>query len=123
MANEAEFEGKVVFVSSNPPIAGLGLAAMRDTVSRLKYDGVRELGLPAGTIERAITFGDSQAGRLLRHYIYDGFNIDEQGRIAFDGFIPHLASNAKGSFNHRFAQPSRAVDRSYFYPVLSQSCQ
>ncbi|MGE4658437.1 MAG: alpha/beta hydrolase domain-containing protein, partial [Gammaproteobacteria bacterium] len=24
--------------------------------------------------------------------------------------------NARGSFNHRFAQPSRAVDRSYFYP-------
>ena len=42
--------------------------------------------------------------------------MDEQQRMAFDGLIPHLASNATGSFNHRFAQPSRAVDRSYFYP-------
>ncbi len=107
---------EAVFVASDPPIAGLGLAAMRDAVSHLKYDGAEEIGLPLGSIERAITFGDSQAGRLLRHFIYDGFNADEEQRMAYDGFIPHLASNATGSFNHRFAQPSRAVDRSYFYP-------
>jgi hypothetical protein len=107
---------EAVFVASDPPIAGLGLAAMRDTVSHIKHDSVEALDLPAGAIQRAITFGDSQAGRLLRHFLYDGFNVDEQQRMAFDGFIPHLASNATGSFNHRFAQPSRAVDRSYFYP-------
>ena len=107
---------EAVFVAGDPPIAGLGLAAMRDTVSHLKYDAVEALNFPAGTIQRAITFGNSQAGRLLRHFLYDGFNIDEQQRMAFDGLIPHLASNATGSFNHRFAQPSRAVDRSYFYP-------
>lgn len=107
---------EAVFVAGDPPIAGLGLAAMRDTVSHMKYDAVEAFGLPSGAIERAITFGDSQAGRLLRHFLYDGFNVDEQQRMAFDGFIPHLASNATGSFNHRFAQPSRAVDRSYFYP-------
>ena len=107
---------EAVFVASDPPIAGLGLAAMRDTVSHLKYDAAEALGFQAGAIERAITFGESQAGRLLRHFLYDGFNVDEQQRMAFDGLIPHLASNATGSFNHRFAQPSRAVDRSYFYP-------
>ena len=107
---------EAVFVAGDPPIAGLGLAAMRDTVSHLKYDAVDALNFPAGAIQRAITFGNSQAGRLLRHFLYDGFNIDEQQRMAFDGLIPHLASNATGSFNHRFAQPSRAVDRSYFYP-------
>ena len=37
-------------------------------------------------------------------------------RKVFDGLIPHTGSNARGSFNHRFAQPSRAVDASYFYP-------
>ena len=66
-----------------------------------KYDTVEALGFPAGAIQRAITFGDSQAGRLLRHFLYDGFNVDEQERKAFDGLIPHLASNATGSFNHR----------------------
>jgi hypothetical protein len=107
---------EVVFVAGDPPIAGLGLAAMRDAVSHLKYNAVEGLGFAAGDIKHAITFGNSQAGRLLRHFLYDGFNIDEQQRMAFDGLIPHLASNATGSFNHRFAQPSRAVDRSYNYP-------
>jgi len=107
---------EVVFVAGDPPIAGLGLAAMRDAVSHLKYDSGEALGFAAGDIQRAITFGNSQAGRLLRHFLYDGFNSDEQQRMAFDGLIPHLASNATGSFNHRFAQPSRAVDRSYNYP-------
>ena len=107
---------EAVFVSKDPPIAGLGLAGMRDAVSQLKYSGVGELSIPAGTIERAIAFGDSQAGRYLRHYVHDGFNADEQQRRVFDGLIPHTGSNARGSFNHRFAQPSRAVDASYFYP-------
>ncbi len=107
---------EVVFVARDPPLAGLGLVALRDAVSRLKYDSAEALGLPAGTIERAIAFGISQAGRLLREFLYAGFNTDEHGRKAFDGLIAHTGSHATGSFNHRFAQPSRAVDRSYFYP-------
>ena len=107
---------EAVFVSQAPPIAGLGLAGMRDAISQVKYSGADALGIPAGSIERAIAFGDSQAGRYLRHYVHDGFNADEQQRRVFDGLIPHTGSNARGSFNHRFAQPSRAVDASYFYP-------
>lgn len=107
---------EAVFVSQDPLIAGLGLAAMRDAVSQLKYGGADALGIPAGSIERAIAFGDSQAGRYLRTYVHDGFNADERQRKVFDGLIPHTGSNARGSFNHRFAQPSRAVDASYFYP-------
>ena len=49
-------------------------------------------------------------------YVHDGLNADEQQRKVFDGLIPHTGSNVRGSFNHRFAQPSRAVDASYFYP-------
>ena len=107
---------EAVFVSKDPPIAGLGLAAMRDAVSQLKYSGADALGISADSIERAIAFGDSQAGRYLRTYVHDGFNADEKQRIVFDGLIPHTGSNARGSFNHRFAQPSRAVDASYYYP-------
>lgn len=107
---------EAVFVSQAPPIAGLGLAAMRDAVSQVKYSGAGALGIPAGSIERAVAFGDSQAGRYLRTYVHDGFNADEQQRKVFDGLIPHTGSNARGSFNHRFAQPSRAVDASYLYP-------
>ena len=89
---------------------------MRDTISRLKYGSTESLGIPAGAIDRALAFGDSQAGRFLRNYLYDGFNEDEAREKVFDGLIIHTGSNARGSFNHRFAQPSRAIDANYFYP-------
>ena len=107
---------EAVFVSQGPPLAGLGLAAMRDTVSQLKYGSTESLGISAGAIDHALAFGDSQAGRFLRNYIYDGFNEDEAHEKVFDGMIIHTGSNARGSFNHRFAQPSRAIDANYFYP-------
>ena len=89
---------------------------MRNAVSMLKYGGVGALGIPAGSIERAIAFGNSQAARYLRTYVHDGFNADEQQRKVFGGLIPHSGPNGPGGFNHRFVQPSRAEDASYFYP-------
>jgi hypothetical protein len=106
---------EVVYSSENPAVAGLGLAAIRDAVSALEHDGADELGLPRGTLRRSIGFGLSQSGRLLRTFLYDGFNVDERQRRVFDGVIAHLAGGARGSFNVRFAQPSRA-SWSYFYP-------
>jgi hypothetical protein len=106
---------EVVYEAENPALAGLGLAAVRDAISLLKYDGAPELGFDAADLERAIGFGISQSGRFLRTFLYDGFNEDERQRIVFDGLMPHIAGGARGSFNHRFAQPSRA-SWSFFYP-------
>lgn len=106
---------EVVYVAENPGVAGLGLAAIRDAVSKLKYDGIPELGISDAAFDRAILYGVSQSGRVVRTFLYDGFNADERQRIVFDGAIPHIAGAARGSFNHRFAQPSRA-SWSYFYP-------
>lgn len=98
---------EVVYVSEGPALVGLGPAAVRDTVSYIKYDGSEHLGVPADAIDRAIAFGISQSGRFLRTFLYYGFNEDERGRIAFDGVMSHVAGGGRGSFNHRFAQPSR----------------
>ena len=49
----------------------------------------------------------SQSGRFLRTFLYHGFNADESERRAFDGIMAHVAGGGRGSFNHRFAQPSR----------------
>lgn len=106
---------EVVYVAENPGVAGLGLAAIRDAVSKLKYDGIPELGVSDAAFDRAILYGVSQSGRVVRTFLYDGFNADERQRIVFDGAIPHIAGGARGSFNHRFAQPSRA-SWSFFYP-------
>jgi hypothetical protein len=101
---------EVVYTSQDPAIAGLGPAAIRDFVSFLKHGGGKPttlLGDQRRFLKRAIAFGSSQSGRFLRTYLYHGFNGDEQGRIVFDGAMPHIAGAARGSFVHRFAQPSR----------------
>ena len=97
----------IVYQSQDPPLIGLGPAAIRDAISRLKYGSAEELSISAGAIERALAFGSSQSGRFLRTFLFYGFNEDEGHRKAFDGVMAHVAGGGRGSFNHRFAQPSR----------------
>jgi hypothetical protein len=113
IAMPAGFEpGKIyelVYTSKDPPIVGLGPAAVRDLISFFKY-GIEAdtiLGDHHDFIKRAYGFGISQSGRFLRTFVYYGFNQDEQGRRVFDGLMAHVAGAGRGSFNHRFAQPSR----------------
>jgi hypothetical protein len=116
---EAKKIYEVVYRSQDPPVAGLGLAGVRDTVSLFKYGSAPDLSITAGAVKRAIAFGASQSGRLLRQYIYDGFNEDESHRKVFDGMMVERAASARGSFNIRFAQPSRDGDpwANFLYPV------
>src|SRR5262249_21411607 len=67
----------------------------------------------------AYGFGISQSGRFLRHFLYQGFNADESGRQVFDGIDAHVAGGGHGSFNHRFAEPSRDASpfSTFFYPT------
>ena len=97
----------VVYVAQDPPLVGLGPAAVRDTISHIKYAAAPELSIAPGTIDRAIAWGVSQSGRFLRTFLYHGFNADEAERKAFDGVMAHVAGGGRGSFNSRFAQPSR----------------
>jgi hypothetical protein len=113
---------EVVYTAENPPLVGLGPAAIRDFVSMLKYksaDTLTAISIPAGSITRATAFGVSQSGRFLRKYLYDGFNRSEDNRKVFDGVIAHVAGAGRGSFNHRFAQPSRDGHPylNFFYPT------
>ncbi len=107
----------LVYTGKNPTVMGTGFAATRDFVSFLKYE---EDGNPLGNaIERAYAFGSSQSGRFLRHMLYEGFNGDEAGRKVFDGIFANVAGGARGSFNHRFAQPSRHASAHFdaLYPT------
>ena len=110
---------EIVYKSQDPPIAGLGPAAVRDALSKLKYSGTDELSISQGAIKRAIAFGISQSGRFLRTYLYYGFNEDESHRKVFDGVMSHVAGSGRGSFDNRFALPSRTAGpfSSFFYPV------
>ena len=113
---------ELVYRAQDPPIAGLGPAAIRDFISYLKYGGASAtsaLGDQPWFLKRAIGFGVSQSGRFLRTFLYYGFNADEKNRRVFDGVWAHVAGAGRGSFNIRFAQPSRDGHplMNLFYPT------
>ncbi len=105
---------ELVYVARDPRVAGIGLAAVRDTMAFARHDSQSPF-----PVRHGVAFGVSQTGRFLRHFLYQGFNVDEQGRRVFDGMLIHSAGAGRGSFNHRFAQPSRDAHRysAFFYPT------
>jgi hypothetical protein len=103
-----------VYVVADPVVAGGGFAAIRDFASYAKH--ALDAVTPAA---RVYGEGISQNGRFLRDFLYQGFNADEEGRIALDGVLAHVAGAGRGSFNYRFAQPSRDAQptSSVFFPT------
>ena len=103
-----------VYAVANPAVAGGGFAAIRDFASYAKHDP--QAIAPA---ERVYGEGISQDGRFLRDFLFQGFNADEEGRIALDGVLAHVAGAGRGSFNGRFAQPSRDAQptSAVFFPT------
>ncbi len=91
-----------LYAVANPVVAGGGLAAVRDFASYAKH--APDAITPAA---RVYGQGISQNGRFLRDFLYQGFNADEEGKMALDGVLAHVAGAGRGSFNYRFAQPSR----------------
>ncbi len=107
----------VVYRARDPRVVGVGLAGTRDLISFLKYTNTE--ANPVRGVQFAYGWGVSQSGRLLRHFLYEGFNQDEQGRQVFDGVIDEVGGAGRGSFNHRFAQASRDAEEFFniLYPV------
>ena len=92
----------------NPYVLGVGLAALRDVNSFLRYEAADASGTPnpvAGGITHAIIQGVSQSGNILKTWLNLGFNQDLQGRIVFEGANPHIAGR-QTSINVRFGLPS-----------------
>jgi hypothetical protein len=107
---------QLIYTTRGSRLVGLGFAAVRDSVSFLKY-GTAEVGNPcAHTLDYAYVFGISQSGRFLRQMLYHGLVVDEDDRLALDGVIPHVAGAMRGEFNLRFGQPSKDV--CYIMPEL-----
>ena len=110
--------------SADPPLAGLGLAAIRDFISYLKHnaEGIRS--------KYAIGFGTSQSAMVLKALIYEGFNADEKGRQVFDGIFSNVAGGRRATF-HRFTHPrvrrvhfgTRPFQRQISFPTQIQPRQ
>ena len=102
----------VVYRSADPPLVGLGFLAVRDTAAWLRWAPAASGNPCADALERAYLFGVSQSGRFLRHMLFLGLDEDEEGRIAFDAVMPHVAGGRRGEFNLRLGQPSLNVSQS-----------
>ena len=98
---------QVVYTAVGPKVLGLGMVALRDAASWIKYAGTAEGNPAPGAIKRAHAYGRSQTGRLLRTIVHHNVNVDEAGRRAYDGIIANVAGAMLGEFNDRFGQNSK----------------
>lgn len=107
---------ELAYVAGNPPVAGLGFAAVRDAASWVKY-------APDATVSAkyAFAFGVSQTGRWLREFLYEGFYTDERGRQVFDAVMPHLGGAAGVELDQRWATPtSLLMDSATHFPFADR---
>ncbi|HEV2521896.1 MAG TPA: alpha/beta hydrolase domain-containing protein [Candidatus Acidoferrales bacterium] len=92
---------QLTYESKDPPVAGLGFAAIRDMASTMKNDSAAIVHA-----RYVYTYGASQVGRYQRQMVYEGFTTDEKGRQAIDALMIHTGGTSFGSFNKRFALPN-----------------
>ena len=92
---------EIAYRVANPPVAGLGLAAVRDVAAWAKH--APDAVVP---VKYVYAHGQSQTGRFMREFLYLGFNADERERLVFDGVIAHIAGGARIDINRRGATPT-----------------
>jgi hypothetical protein len=92
---------RISYLAANPPVAGLGFVAVRDTTAWLKNQPDA-----LAPVRFAYGYGSSQSGRFLRSFVYEGFNTDEHDRHVFDGVMAHIAGAARLDLNRRWSTPT-----------------
>jgi hypothetical protein len=98
---------ELVYVAKDPKVMGVGLAALRDTVSFLRHQAADADGVAnplAGRITHAIGQGTSQSGNAMKTFLHLGFNQALDGSKVFDGIYAHVAAR-QTNINTRFAVP------------------
>jgi hypothetical protein len=95
---------ELIYTAKDPCVAGAGLAGIRDLLAYFRDHPFE--GSPAP--RRVLIFGISQSGRVIGRMLHDGLNVDETGRLAFDGaYMQVPGAGGSAGFNSRFAQPTR----------------
>ncbi len=104
---------ELVYTAQEPEALGLGFTGLRDLIAFLLHDdedsagNANPLRQDGVGINRAYAWGRSQSGRFLREFVYQGFNVDTNGRQVFAGISPHVSGGGRVWLNCRFAQPGR----------------
>ena len=56
-------------------------------------------------IKKALAYGASQTGRIIKTFVVEGFNEDEKGKMVFDGINSHIGASRKNWLNGQFSHP------------------
>ena len=104
---------ELVYEAADPHVMGLGFTGIRDLVSFFLHSDADSDGAPnllranGARMEKAYAYGRSQCGRLLREFVYRGYNEDARGRQVFAAIHPTVSGGGRVTLNYRFAQPGR----------------
>jgi hypothetical protein len=136
---DPRFIYELVYVARDPKVMGVGLAALRDTVSFFRSAAADAAGTPnpvAGAITHTLGQGTSQSGNAMKTFLHLGFNEALDGSKVFDGMFAHVAAR-QTNINTRFAVPGgggglrtdhtafgqtapRALDKDYVDPLTGR---
>jgi alpha/beta hydrolase family protein len=100
---------ELIYETEGSRLVGLGFLGVRDVLSMLRYAQTDSSGAPnplAGSIDKMYATGVSLSGRVIREYVYEGWNQDAQGRQIFEGVHTHTGSG-RLLHNIRFSQVGR----------------
>ncbi|MBV9121586.1 MAG: hypothetical protein JOZ39_12830, partial [Chloroflexi bacterium] len=98
-----------IYETEGSRVMGLGFLAVRDLLSLLRFEEHDSAGQPnplAGHVEKLYGTGVSLSGRVIREYVYEGWNVDARGRKLFDAVHTHTGVG-RLVFNNRFSQVGR----------------
>lgn len=101
---------ELIYDTEGSRVMALGFVAIRDLVSMLRNDAADGAGQPsplANSVDRAYAYGASLSARVLREYVYQGYNEDREGRRVFDAMHSHLSGGGRVFFSQRFSQGGR----------------
>ncbi len=100
---------ELVYDTAGSGVMGLGIVGIRDLMSALLHDAVDADGAPnpVAGLERAYMYGQSLSARVIRQFVYDGYNADLEGRKVFAAVYPHVSGAGRLFTNARFAQVGR----------------
>jgi len=111
------------YVAKDPKVMGVGLAALRDTVTFFRKQSADAAGTPnpvAGRITHAIGQGTSQSGNAMKTFLHLGFNQALDGSKVFDGMYAHIAAR-QTNVNTRFAVPGSGGNVRFDHSAFGQT--
>ncbi|MCP5034695.1 MAG: hypothetical protein GY939_23060 [Actinomycetia bacterium] len=90
------------YTTAHSSVAGCGLLALRDLAP---WARAQPQDRGEGEVGQVVLFGVSQCGRIIRQFLADGLNANEDDARAYDAVMPLIGGGRLGQFNQRFANP------------------